>query len=488
MPTVPGGQSMSSASPLVRMVRLVVLATLLLLAVLCVWLAAQPTQTADKGLSRRAEKRAAERRHSRWQAVFSCCRSRKRQPAEQAESKRQVTGHSVNAVPDLLDAAESDGQASATLTDNDADPLSRLAKSTGNEGERAPPQHATQRNGFSTPPRAPKHSARASRRPQGKRGEPATPLPAVTPQRGQTDDLWDSPLMRHENVDTSNAAQGLLLEYIAPGDALLQHRPQQVSGGHPELHAPGKDRGSQVQPMARSEAANAAQEPVPGKRTRRRRRHKANPAESSLHIVARADNMRPAALQHADPAILAVGQACVPDLEFAGIGTRGNGSGRGGGGNRALQRAQQPSPAPAPAANAVGANAVGANAVGANAAEQVRKRREKAKWGDMDQPTPMFKAKAPPPFFGGGGSISLDTTLDVSWSEIQLESPQQGGAAKVSQPTQGMDTAFAGPGAKADAASDGVGNDVGAQHELYTREKRLRKRRKQKKFYPAGGT
>jgi len=295
----------------------------------------------------------------------------------------------------------------------------------------------------------------------------------VTPQRGQTDDLWDSPLMRHENVDTSNAAQGLLLEYIAPGDALLQHRPQQVRGGHPELHAPapGKDRGSQVQPMARSEAANAAQEPVPGKRPRRRRRHKANPAESSLHIVARADNMRPAALQHADPAILAVGQALVPDLEFAGIGTRGNGSGRGGGGNRALQRAQQPRPAPAPAANAVGANA----------AEQVRKR-EKAKWGDMDQPTPMFKAKAPPPFFGGGGSISLDTTLDVSWSEIQLESPQQGGAAKVSQPTQGMD------GAKADAASDGVGNDVGAQHELYTREKRLRKRRKQKKFYPVGGT
>ena len=54
--------------------------------------------------------------------------------------------------------------------------------------------------------------------------------------------------------------------------------------------------------------------------------------------------------------------------------------------------------------------------------------------------------------------------------------------------TLAVATTVAEAGAKADAASDGVGNDVGAQHELYTREKRLRKRRKQKKFYPVGGT
>lgn len=112
-------------------------------------------------------------------------------------------------------------------------------------------------------------------------------------------------------------------------------------------------------------------------------------------------------------------------------------------------------------------------------AQQLRSRREKAKWGDMDQPTPMFKAKASPSFFGGGGpagAVSLDTTMEVAWSDIQLESPQQ-----ASQEGERLQSTAQQVGAD---AAGGVGEPGAPKHELYTREKRLRKRRKQKKFYP----
>ena len=472
-----GSMAAGHATPVVRMMRLAILTGLLLLAVLCVWLATQPTRRADGGSSRRAEKRAAERREFRWRAILSFFRKFKPKPAAVDDSKPKSAG-GLASKAGVASVAEPDDLSASSLMDDDDGALDSIGTmAPENVCGLQPQQQGALRAGFSTPPRASKSGNRGSRRPAASAAA-STPLPAVTPQRGHGDDLWDSPLLRHENVDAGNSAQGLLLEYIPAGDVVLHNRLQQsahVNGllaGQP-APVPRSEPRRQALPVARSALETPTlpakgQEVASEKRPRRRRRQKASVANGKSLAAGHSVAMQSPSPRYLDSAIIAHGQASVLDpRNVNSIAVRAHDDGT-------IHTPQHPIGQPQPR---------GASAPIAVAnVQQLRNRREKAKWGDMDQPTPMFKAKASPSFFSGSSSgaatMTLDTTMEVAWSDIQLESPQQ---TKQQEGQPLLSVAHVG----ADASDGGSGGTGGpSKHELYTREKRLRKRRKQKKFYP----